>query len=187
MPSCAAEIGPLVTHLLYGAQVSDIQFGGDRSYCLGMDVDPLSSSSPAAATAIVLQPCDGTARQKWEYDPGTSQIKYAYDPSFCVNLAGNNQVNGAPLEMASCAVQDSMQWDLGSDLVDDTIMLLVDPTFCLTLTNNAIADGTAITIDACVASAAQAWLKSDHLARHWQPDPNVTHPGRRYTPTTPLL
>ena len=61
---------------------------------------------------VTMQPCDDRRDNKFVYDPTTSQIKIASDPTKCLDIKNEKNENGAILIEHKCHGKSNQKWTI---------------------------------------------------------------------------
>jgi len=115
----------------------------DYHICLDLQGGNTNNGSP-----IDLWTCNGLQNQHWLFESGTNAIRYAADPTKCID-AGNPQA-GTKLMLWDCNNMKQQQW--GYDLNMGTIYLSAsnsDATLCMDITAGSFSSGNLMEIWNC--------------------------------------
>jgi len=124
-----------------------------------------------------LWQCNGQNSQKWRFDPGSYQIRYAGNTGKCVDIPGSEFKDGNQLWLWDCTGQKGQYW--GYDSAMQTIYASnsdSDASQCLDLYGGNAKNGAVVDIWSCLkADKNQQWTISPAGAPSggWcQPDMN---------------
>ncbi len=124
-------------------------------------LQPVGGSTVQGA-AIVQEPCNGGAAQKWVNVPVSGNI-FHYEnvlSGLCLDARGG-AVNGTPVQQWTCNSISNENWEPGEDLGDDIPPLYSrvsgTSSYCLDIPGGQHVAGLAMQIYRCNGTEAQQW------------------------------
>eukprot|EP00931_Biecheleriopsis_adriatica_P031065 TRINITY_DN18251_c0_g1_i1.p1 TRINITY_DN18251_c0_g1~~TRINITY_DN18251_c0_g1_i1.p1 ORF type:complete len:219 (-),score=35.25 TRINITY_DN18251_c0_g1_i1:290-946(-) len=124
------------------------------SECHDASTCAVSALQIQAATKAAHEQWTGTASSESELEAAASsekaiEIKWMYDPSYCLSTDGNHKGNGVHLQMWKCAGSSGQLWDMDSDGGSTRIRLHADPSYCVSVDGNHFRNGAKMQLWKC--------------------------------------
>lgn len=133
-------------------------FGSVRGLCLQPE-----GGATLEAVPIELQPCDGSAAQRWLFQPfgGTNRFQIANEAThLCLN-AFDGAFDGARVLQVQCVPISNEQWRTDRALPDVTRLMsrerFTDTNICIDVPLNLPGPGVNVQLFGCNTTDAQRW------------------------------
>ncbi|GAA1169177.1 ricin-type beta-trefoil lectin domain protein [Streptomyces rhizosphaericus] len=106
-------------------------------------------ASTADGTDVQLYDCNGTAAQKWRFNPENGEVRAL---GKCLDVEQGNANDGTPVQLYSCNGTGAQRWTY-----DPTSKQLTAFGKCLDASGGATANGTKVIIATCHGRDNQQW------------------------------